>query len=132
MKLCLNPTNASDKIFKDVHSTMHKYLHNLGYNLAENSILSLTSVKKSIGELTGVYSLLNDMCINTCMAYTGSFTNLEACLYCTESCYNLTIFAATNGLNKTPQWQFHTLPLGPQLQALWWNPEIANAICHHV
>jgi hypothetical protein len=132
IKLFLNTTNASDEIFKDVRSTMHEYLHDLGYDLAENSIPSLASVKKSIGEITGVHSLLNDMCINTCMAYTGPFSDLEACLYCTEPRYDPTIFAATNGLKKTPQRQFHTLPLGPQLQALWRNPEIANAMRHRV
>jgi len=58
------------------------------------------------------------MCINTCLAYTGPFTPLTNCLFCGEHRYERHLHVDS----KTPHCQFVTLPLGPQLQALWRHP----------
>ncbi|KAG2059589.1 hypothetical protein BDR06DRAFT_979763 [Suillus hirtellus] len=52
-------------------------------------------------ELSGVVPLVHDMCINTCLAFTGPFIDLDQC----------------------PREKFDTYPIGPQLQALWWHPD---------
>ncbi|KAF8238029.1 hypothetical protein L208DRAFT_1004018, partial [Tricholoma matsutake] len=55
------------------------------------------------------------MCVNTCLAYTGPFTPLTACPFCGECRYE----QHHNIDPKIPHCQFVTLPIGPQLQALW-------------
>jgi hypothetical protein len=51
------------------------------------------------------------MCINSCAAFTGPFSNLAECPICHEARY----------IDKTesPWQEFYTIPIGPQLQALW-------------
>lgn len=72
----------------------------------------------SYAEITGVIPLKTDMCINTCLAFTGPFQNLE----CGEShCKDPTT-------KKKPRQQFYTLPISPQLQALWFSPESAQEL----
>lgn len=132
IKLFLNTTNASDETYKDVRNSIYEYLNDLGIDQTEKSIPSLSSVKKAIGGITGVHSMLNDMCINTCIAYTGPFSELDTCFHCNEPRYDPKLLLATNGREKKPQRQFHTLPLGPQLQALWRNPTDAKAMRHRI
>ncbi|KAG7098203.1 hypothetical protein E1B28_000171 [Marasmius oreades] len=50
------------------------------------------------------------------MAFTGPYSGLEECGYCGEARYK-----AAGSL--VPRRHFTTLPLGPQLQALWRHPE---------
>ncbi|KAF8151585.1 hypothetical protein B0H34DRAFT_665133, partial [Crassisporium funariophilum] len=114
----LNTTNASEETYKDVRQSVHAYLDRLGVDQAENSMPSLFTVKKEVGMLTGVHSIMTDMCINTCIAYTGPFAELDTCFYCSEPRYDPAILAASNGEQKRSRRQFHTLPVGPQLQAI--------------
>ncbi|KAF9470286.1 hypothetical protein BDN70DRAFT_762603, partial [Pholiota conissans] len=50
---------------------------------------SLYSVKKAVGEVTGLHSIMMDMCPNTCIAYTGPYTDLDQCPFhnCREPRY---------------------------------------------
>lgn len=59
------------------------------------------------------------MCINSCTAFTGPYAELDSCPYC-----------GTSRLDdkSKPRQVFHTIPLGPQLQALWRSPETADAL----
>ncbi|TFK31192.1 hypothetical protein BDQ12DRAFT_619331 [Crucibulum laeve] len=60
------------------------------------------------------------MCPNSCVAYTGPFSELDKCPICKEDQYN-----------AKGSWQyFTTIPLGPQLQALWRSPESAHKMSH--
>jgi hypothetical protein len=63
---------------------------------------------------------MHDMCINSCVGYTGPFSLLEGCPICGEGRYE------PNRAAKVPRKQFHTIPIGPQLQALWRSPESAH------
>jgi len=47
---------------------------------------------------------------------------------CGESRYDAAKKAASGGKKLVPRQVFHTIPIGPQLQALWRNPESANSI----
>ena len=69
--------------------------------------------------------MMNDMCINTCIAYTGPFAGKDTCQYCGESRYDLKLLAASDGNKKVPRRQFYTIPIGPLLQALYQNCESA-------
>ena len=59
------------------------------------------------------------MCINTCIAYTGPYQDLERCPLCDEPRYNPTTLEESGGKKKVAHRQFHTMPVGPQLQALY-------------
>ena len=85
----------------------------------DNVILSFDQVKRKITELSGVVSIVRDMCPNSCVAYTGPYANLETCPKCGESRFDPIKLAASDGKKKVPRQKFHTIPLGPQLQALW-------------
>ena len=79
-----------------------------------------------VAELTGVESIVRDMCVNSCIAYTGPFRDLDTCPLCSESRYNRFRLDASGGKDKIARQEFHTIPIGPQLQALYRNPESAG------
>jgi hypothetical protein len=54
----------------------------------EVKLLSLPQVKKKVTELSGVASIKHDMCINTCIAYTGPYASLDVCPECGTSRYH--------------------------------------------
>jgi len=70
---------------------------------------------------------MHDMCVNSCIAYTGPLEKLESCPQCYEPRYQPTPECNEDNDDqdeeiehvKVPHQQFSTLPLGPQLQALW-------------
>jgi ribosome-binding factor A len=121
-------TNASDETFKDVRISVNSYLQRLGIDPENHSLPTLYSVKKQIGDLTGVHSIMTHMCPKTCIAYSGPFSALDHCPECNLPRYDPQKLEASNGVNKVPQRCFHTIPLGPQIQALWRNPEGAQAM----
>jgi hypothetical protein len=128
----LATTNASDETFKDVRISVNSYLQHLGVDLEHHSLPTLHSVKKQIGDITGVHSIMTHMCPNTCIAYSGPFSALEHCPECNLPRYDPQKLEASNGVNKVPQRCFYTIPLGPQIQALRRNPEGAQAMRHRV
>ena len=78
-------------------------------------MLLFDQVQNRLKTITGIIPLHFDICIKTCLAYTGPFALLTHCLFCGEHRYEQHL-----DINlKTPHRQFVTLPLGPQLQALW-------------
>jgi len=94
--------------------------------LPEVAILSYYRVKKLVAHITGVTSIRDDMCINSCHAYTGPFVDLESCHVCTEPRYDPGEFELTG--KKIPRKQMSTIPLGPQIQALRRSEYGANAM----
>ncbi|KAI0280725.1 hypothetical protein BC826DRAFT_924214, partial [Russula brevipes] len=82
----------------------------------DSAVLSYDQVRRRLRQITGVTSLHFDMCPNSCLAYTGPFSHLQKCPYCEEQRYS-------DPDSTCPRRQFVTLPIGPQLQALWRHPE---------
>ncbi|KAI9433272.1 hypothetical protein H4582DRAFT_1769973, partial [Lactarius indigo] len=66
------------------------------------------------------------MCINSCIAFTGPFSELESCPMCSEVRYDQFRLEASSGTEKIPWQEFHTIPIRPQLQALYRDPESAR------
>ncbi|KAF8957134.1 hypothetical protein BDZ97DRAFT_1670443, partial [Flammula alnicola] len=62
------------------------------------------------------------MCKNSCLAFTGPFANLDRCPKCNEPKLCPT--------TKKPQQEFHTILLGPILQALWRDASSAKKFYH--
>jgi hypothetical protein len=128
IELYLDLEMASDEVYNKVCATFHCAMDRLGvpYEL----LPSLYLVKQKVAEITSVLSITKDMCRNTCLAYTGLFSDLEACPKCQEPRYDPRILESSNGRKKIPQQEFTTIPLGPQLQALWRSPGGATAMLH--
>ena len=91
-------------------------------------ILSYYSVKKHVSEITGVTSILDDMCINSCVAFVGPLADLKQCPECSEPRYDQAKLTVTG--KEVPRQQACTIPLGPQLQVLRRSPEGATALLY--
>ncbi|KIJ57734.1 hypothetical protein HYDPIDRAFT_103918, partial [Hydnomerulius pinastri MD-312] len=52
---------------------------------------SLSQVKEAIAVLSGIEPIINDMCPNSCIAYTGPFAKLDHCRECGESRYDVDV-----------------------------------------
>ena len=72
---------------------------------------SYDQMKRQISSITGVGSVIHAMCKNSCLAFTGPFADLDHCPKCGEPKF-------CPGTKKFQQ-EFHTILLGPVLQALW-------------
>ena len=94
-------------------------------------ILSFHKVESFIMGLTGVEKIQHNMCPNSCAAFTGPYSSLEQCpLLCGASRWNQELLRATNGRSTVPTKQFMTIPLGPQLQVLYHDPDQAHQMCY--
>jgi hypothetical protein len=138
---CLrNPPQESIDISNlDLHLTLNIYLvvgnaSQETYNAVqtvilccypENKLLSYDQIKRRVMQMSGVTSLIHDMCINGCLVFMGPFAGLEACLTCSEPQYEQVTLTNSGRWIKKAHQEFHTMPIGPQLQALWCHPESA-------
>ena len=84
----------------------------------EDQIPSYNQIKRAITEITGVASVAHPMCKNSCLAFTGPFSDLDKCPRCQEP--------KLCPVTKKPTQEFHTILLGPILQALWREPSSAQ------
>ena len=89
---------------------------------------SLCQIKTMLADITGVKAFVNDMCINSCIAFTGPYADLEQCPECQEHRYDQIQFTRSSGRVKAPRAVFNTIPIGPQLQALYRNPQTATKL----
>ncbi|KAF6746888.1 hypothetical protein DFP72DRAFT_758559, partial [Ephemerocybe angulata] len=110
LEVYLATGNASEATYNKVKAAIEK-------RTPEVKLYTLDRLKRKIGKLTGLIPLVNDMCVNSCMAYTGPFSGAKECNYCSQDRYD----RAGKGRQ-----QFYTIPIGPQIQALYANPEMAE------
>ncbi|KAF6743926.1 hypothetical protein DFP72DRAFT_1079342 [Ephemerocybe angulata] len=113
VELYITLGNTSQKAYNDA-------MKKLGRRFEEATFLSYEACRKKVEELTGIIALLDDMCPNSCMAYTGPLAALQHCRHCNEPRYR------TVGNKKILRQQFYTIPVGPQLQALMRSIEMAR------
>ncbi len=85
-------------------------------------------VKKSVKDITSVEQIETDMCPKSCVAYTGPFATLEECPYCAEPHY---LNGPGTSKKRTARQRFFTIPLGPQIQAMYRSPESADRMNYH-
>jgi hypothetical protein len=85
----------------------------------DDDISSYYKVKRLVSDLTRIESIIYDMCIHSCIAYTGPFSKLEACPVCSESWYDLSRTQSSSRRERKSQQKFHTIPVGPQIQVLY-------------
>ncbi|KAI0372483.1 hypothetical protein BV20DRAFT_939965 [Pilatotrama ljubarskyi] len=116
LRMFLARGDTSEQNYADHRAAMME-LH------SEDAIPTYNQLKKLVAELTGIVPLHEDMCVNTCMAFTGAYSHLEKCRFCGQSRYE-TVEQARTG--KKIAWRtFHTFPLGPQIQAMYASPDNA-------
>ncbi|KAF8577806.1 hypothetical protein K439DRAFT_1363862 [Ramaria rubella] len=72
------------------------------------------------------------MCPRGCVAYNGPFSKLKACpdAKCSQSHWDPNILKSSNGGRKVPAQTFLTIPIGPQIQALWHTPKSMLAMSY--
>jgi hypothetical protein len=104
-------TNASEQTYNSVREALLR-------RYPDSGILSHHAVKKLVRDVTGVVHVTRDICINSCMAYTGPLAHLEYCKFCHKPRYDTKYTGA-----KVPRQQYNTVLLGPLLQALRRSPE---------
>ncbi|TFY51285.1 hypothetical protein EVG20_g11072, partial [Dentipellis fragilis] len=122
IKVYLALTNASQDSYNRVREAIHEEL--------QTELLSFHQVKSQIAELSGVVPIIHHMCVNTCVAFTGPFADLDRCPMCQEPRYDQHKLRTSRGRVKSPRQVFHTMPLGPQLQARRRHPEMAEKMQH--
>ena len=67
--------------------------------------------------------MVHHMCENSCIAYTGPFSELDKCPYCGDDRYS-------DAKTKAAKQELHTIPLGPQLQSLFRDPKGAELMSY--
>ena len=80
----------------------------------EDQIPSHDQIKRRIEDITGVGSISHAMCKNSCMAFTGPLSELDAC----PRCGTPKFCPETKKLHQ----EFVTIPIAPILQAMWRDP----------
>lgn len=91
------PHTLPDAMDPDLTLSLKYYFANLivnAYNLVHDAtmechpkddIFSHYCIKQAVAELSGVVLIVQDMCVNTCLAFTGPFAHLYICPQCGES-----------------------------------------------
>lgn len=132
------PRGLSTPLDADLRLALELYLNNPSeatYNVNRASFqrhsphIDLPSYYRTtrlVSEITGIDSVVHHMCIKSCVAYTGPFLDLEACPMCSEPRYDQFKLRSSRGKERIARQVFHTIPVGPQLQALYRNPESAT------
>ncbi|KAJ6459140.1 hypothetical protein C8R47DRAFT_1328050 [Mycena vitilis] len=109
LALFLATTHGSEQQYNDLRDA---YLE----RHPENEVLSLAQIKRKVAEWSGVVPIESHMCREGCVAYTGPYADLAACPTCSLPRVDMTGSAQ----------RFYTIPLGPQLQALFSTPDSAK------
>jgi hypothetical protein len=119
LDLYMSCTNASEATYNSVRQSILR-------RFPEIDVLSYYLVKKLVSKISGVVAVNDDMCINSCHAFTGPFSDLDACTICSEPRY--TEFQSGRQIKTKPRQQAITIPLGPQIQALRRSVNGANSM----
>ncbi|KAF9644579.1 hypothetical protein BDM02DRAFT_3078792, partial [Thelephora ganbajun] len=83
-----------------------------------------------VQKLSGVLTWEHDMCIWSCVGFTGPFAGLESCPRCQMPHYDPDKLEKSGGKVKVPQKRFTTFPVDPQIQAHWKHPETAEKMLY--
>jgi hypothetical protein len=114
LRLCIDmflaSTNGSE-------ATYAMIMDGIGLHSPEITLLSHAQIKQRIQDLTGIFPIMTDMCMESCVAFTGPFREMTTCPICGEARYELA--GGGNSQKSRPRKQSLTIPIGPQIQAQW-------------
>ncbi|KAL4062663.1 hypothetical protein J3A83DRAFT_4109485, partial [Scleroderma citrinum] len=91
-----------------------------------DNMLTFHSVESCIATYTGVKDVCNEICPNSCIRFMGPYSNFKTCFMCDAFQWDQAQLQVSNGCNKVPALQFTIIPLGLQLQAMYYNSESAH------
>ncbi|KAH9929851.1 uncharacterized protein BXZ73DRAFT_12835, partial [Epithele typhae] len=86
------------------------------FNIPED-VPSLKALRSRMGALSGLKPEKYDCCIDSCLAYTGTNSDLTSCPYCKEDRHDK---------YGNPRQQYTHIPITPRLLALFQNKEISE------
>jgi len=95
LEVFLATTTGSEDTYAGVRKAVCK-------RFPDTEFPSLDQLKKRIMSLTGVTSIIHDMCINSCVGYTGPFEDLMHCPICHTLRYDPLKYNAENNWKKVP------------------------------
>ncbi|KAJ2930820.1 hypothetical protein H1R20_g6294, partial [Candolleomyces eurysporus] len=110
LEIYMATSNGSDESYNRIAAALRRRSPDI-------ELYSLDRLKRKIGRLTGLVPIVHDMCINSCMAYTGPFESRDTCHYCSAPRFNS---------QETRRQRFYTIPIGPQIQAHYAHPDRAE------
>lgn len=113
-------TNASNKTYNDVIAATKR--------LTGESMLTLDQLECRIWKVTGIELICKDMCRDSCLVFVGHFKDNNHCRRCGLSRWDEAKLEASGGKIKVPVQTYDTIPIGPQLQALFWSPDSARSM----
>lgn len=111
--------HSSESMYEKIQKAINKCF-------PDAELPSFHRTKSLLTRLSGVTSVVKDMCINSCAAYVGPLSNLDSCPECSEPRYDQVKFNRSNSRIEHPRAVFHMIPIAPQLQSLWRHPESAE------
>lgn len=111
--LYLAINNASEQTYNDMRRS-------IAYCYPDSAMLSFYQVKSRVKAITGITPIIRDMCMNSCVGFTGPYAHLQACPHCNTLRFH--------GGDNMPIKQFTTMPITTQIQALFRSPESAHAM----
>lgn len=120
MRMFLARGDGSEDNYEDNRAAIVE-LHN------QDEIPSYDQIKHRIANITGISTIRTAMCVNSCIAFTGPFADLNDCPTCVQPRYDP--WHLTRG-DKIPRRTFETFPVGPQIQAMYASPENARLMRH--
>ncbi|KAI0349238.1 hypothetical protein OH77DRAFT_1415387 [Trametes cingulata] len=116
IKIFLAVANASEETYNAIREAIMGRFPDVG-------ILTLYKVKKMIEELTGVVGQKEDMCINSCIGYTGPYAALERCPKCGQDRYCPVKLRAGS---KVARQTFTSMLPSTQVQAFFASEDVSN------
>jgi hypothetical protein len=127
LRLWLDCRTGTGATYRSVCKTFSTRLHDAGL---ECDLLSEDQIERYIIEITGIAPIMDDMCTDSCLAFTGPFEKDQQCRMCGKDRYEVQEVLDSRGRPKQikrPVKQSYTIPLGPSLQALYASDEGAEA-----
>ncbi|KAI6004300.1 hypothetical protein EDD15DRAFT_2130849, partial [Pisolithus albus] len=111
--------HSSEITYEKIRKAIQKCLQGI-------ELPSFHQTKRLLADLSGVMSVVKDMCVNSCATYVGPLSDMDTCPECSEPRYDQVKFNKSGGKVKHPPAVFHTIPIAPQVQSLWRHSESAE------
>ncbi|EJD40588.1 hypothetical protein AURDEDRAFT_69965, partial [Auricularia subglabra TFB-10046 SS5] len=115
LRLYLSHMNASEASFRKSMLAAERALSQ--GQPQPTKLHSLDRLKRWMRDMTGVAPIVNDMCPNSCQAYTGPLSAESTCHTCKEPRYRA---------GTTSRQHFYSLPLAPVIQSMHRDPDASR------
>ncbi|KAI0739776.1 hypothetical protein C8Q80DRAFT_1111959, partial [Daedaleopsis nitida] len=99
--------DASEEHYADVREAMLEF-H------PEDAVPTYEQCQSLMSSTTGITAIRTDMCVNSCVAFTGPFSDRATCPDCGEARYDP---LKSKPGRPVARRTFSTFPIGPQIQA---------------